>query len=402
MKPISRHIIFSLLIAAVLTSCSNKTSLPDLRETYGYRDTRPFGGSIAYTLLRNAYPAFEPELVKEQFGDNYWEYDTATVYVNVSRNFYVEDEDAEELLDYVYKGNTAFIAAENIDTILLRKIFCTQKSGPGFFMPPEKFRNTSLRFTRGLTLYKDSFSYFYRPFKRSFPEINGAYSRIAGYNDAGQTNFFVFFWGKGRLYLHSEPRAFSNYFLLTNNNYRYMQEILQMLPASPENIYWDNFHTTKNYAGGKKDGSFSTFSTLLRYPALAKAFFIALGLLLLYILFNSKRRQRVIPVIKPPENTSIAFAEAIAGLYLNKKDNRLIAEKMINYFNEHTRSKYFFHMNVQDAGYEDMLSRKSGVPSGIIQPLTEIIRTVSTTGNVQDQQLLELNGLIEKFFKHKS
>lgn len=402
MKITRNHIIFLLFTVLLMQSCTFRKTLPDLRETYGYREAKPFGGSVAFAILRNAYPDQQPEIINNQFGENYlWDEDTASLYFNVSRNYYVEDRDAEALLDFVYRGNMAFISAENIDTVLLNKLFCTQSSHNNFFTPGEQFRNTSVSFTKGLTLYADSFNYFYRPFDHSFARINGSYARIAGYNDAGKNNFFVFLWGKGRIYFHCEPKAFSNYFLLTRNNHRYMQQLMRMLPENTENIYWDNFHNNKNFGGATPGSSFSTFGTLLRYPALSKAFFIALGLLLLYIFFNSKRRQRVIPVIKSPENTSIAFAEAIAGLYLSKKDNRIIAEKMITYFNEHLRSKYFFSMNINDPGYDDMLSRKSGVPSTVIQPLAQMIRTVSAPGTIADQELLLLNGLIEKFFKNK-
>ena len=179
-----------------------------------------------------------------------------------------------------------------------------------------------------------------------------------------------------------------------------MQELMQMFPATPQTIYWDNLHSGRNLRQG--DGHHpSTLSTLMKYPSLARAFFILLGLLLLYILFNSKRRQRIIPVIKPVENNSIAFTEAIAGLYIGKKDNKLISEKMITYFNEHVRSKYMMQMNVQDRGYADLLSRKSGVSSEITEPLAEAIRAIAASTRVTDQQLLLLNGLTEKFFKNK-
>ena len=395
-------IIFYAMLLVFFYGCRPDTKMPDLRESFSYRDPRPFGTSVAYAITKNMFAPQKVEINKNSFADNYgWDYDTASLYINISRNYYVTERDAESLLAFIYKGNTAFISAYNYDTLLLNKLFCKQNED-NFYAKYrlEEMRNTSSRFTDGLSLDKENFSYFYFPFSNYFKEINGSYGRINGYNDAGKPNFFVFMWGTGRIYFHNEPRTLSNYFLLTKNNYLYLQTILQMMPEKPSNIYWDNYYSNKNYAPTNGNGK-SALDTIMKYPPLAKAFFIALALLLLYIFFNSKRRQRIVPVIKPTQNTSIAFAEAIAGLYLNKNDNKIIADKIITYFNEHVRTKYFVTVNVNDSNYADMLSRKSGVDIEIAESLSTAIKNINSSAAVRDEQLLELNGFTEKFFKNK-
>lgn len=399
----AKHIFFFITVIAAFASCNQKAALPDLRETYGYKDTKPFGGYAAYNMLRASYPAKTISIVKRDFADNYnWDYDTKSVYVNISKNFFVTPRDATAILDFVYKGNTAFISAANIDSVLLAKIYCKQSTPMSASMMMAGFRKTGVNFAEAITPGATTYNYFYFPFTSSFPEINGTYARITGYNENKEANSILFFWGKGRLYLHTEPRAFSNYFLLSNDNYKYLQGLLSVLPEEPQNIYWDDVYSKRNYRrddGDDKD--FSTFDTIMKYPALKSAFWITLGLLLLYIFFNSKRRQRIVPVVKKPENTSIAFAEAIAGLYLNEKDNKLIAEKMITYFNEFLRTKYFITGNIHDPAYADMLSRKTGAPQETTAALTNTIVNIGASIKVSDQQLLVLNGLIEKFYKNK-
>ena len=393
--------IIGIVVLICLNACqSPNKNKPDLRESFSYRDPRPFGTSVAYNILKKKFTNKNLEINKKSFADNYgWDYDTASLYINISRNYYVTDRDAESLMAFIYKGNTAFISAAYYDTILLNKLFCKQNKSS--FYPENNIaslKNTSVRFTDNLSLYNEKYSYYYLPFKNYFSEINGSYARIIGYNEEGKANFFVFMWGKGRIYFHSEPRALSNYFLLTKNNYLYLQEILQMMPEKPENIYWDNYYSNKNFSPNSNSSN-STLSTLMKYPPLAKAFFIALGLLLLYMFFNSKRRQRIVPVLKRTENTSIAFAEAIAGLYFSKKDNKIIAEKIITYLNEYIRTKLFISNNVNDVNYVDILGRKSAVEPEIINELVDVIKAIQKSEKVTDVQLLKLNRLTEKFFK---
>ena len=399
-----KHIFFFTAIIAAFASCNKKAELPDLRETYGYKDTKPFGGYVAYNLLRASYPSKAITIVKHDFADNYnWDYDTRSVYFNVSRNFFITPRDITSILDFVYKGNTAFISAANIDSVLLAKIYCKQSPPMSTnMMLMAGFRKTGVNFAEAVTPGEPSYNYFYFPFASSFTEVNDTYARVIGYNDSKQPNAFVFFWGKGRLYLHTEPRAFSNYFLLSKDNYKYMQAMLSALPEDPQNIYWDDVYSKRNYRRDDgNDDNFSTFGEIMKHPPLKAAFWIVLALLLLYIFFNSKRRQRIVPVVKKPENTSIAFAEAIAGLYLNEKDNKLIAEKMITYFNEFLRTKYFITGNIHDPSYADLLSRKTGVPQETTAALTDAIVNIGASIKVSDQQLLTLNGLIEKFYKNK-
>lgn len=381
--------------------------MPDLKETYGFKDKNPFGGFVAYNMLKASYPENNITHVKEDFAKNYnADFDTKSVYFNISRNYYVSDIDAESLLGFVYKGNTAFIASSNIDTNLLAKIYASQADTILPFTSGNPFRNASLNWVAAIDSAEKPFGYFYYPFSAHFPLINSTYARIVGYNEYKQVNCFVFFWGKGRLYLHCEPRAFSNYFLLTKDNYKSMRALLAVLPQDVEKIYWDDNYSKKNYRrndnrNNNNNDNFSTFGTIMKYPALKRAFWITLFLLVLYILFNSKRRQRIVPVVKKPENTSIAFAEAIAGLYLNEKDNRLIAEKMITYFNEYLRTKYFITGQIQDPAYAETLSKKTGVSPETTAALAQAILSINTSAKVSDQQLLSLNGLIEKFYKNK-
>ena len=89
------------------------------------------------------------------------------------------------------------------------------------------------------------YGYYYLPFSAHFTEINDHYCRILGYNQDKEPNAIVFFWGKGKMILHTAPRAFSNYFLLTGNNRQYWLDYLQLLERHPDQVIWDTHYQNK-------------------------------------------------------------------------------------------------------------------------------------------------------------
>lgn len=397
------YIIYLFFAASLLHSCVNRTGLPDLRETYQLKDTKPFGGYVAHSLLREVYPDKIINVNKKSFStfraDTYA--DSSSFYMSISKRFYCTPEDAESLLDFVEEGHTAFIAASIIDTVLLDKIYCKQSNTEWTsLLMEQRYMDGKISLLPDALSVQDTFSYFYYPFSNHFTEADSVSARVVGRNQFGKSNFIVLFLGKGRLYLHCDPRAFSNYFLLKENNYLYLKQVMQLMKERPGNIFWDDFYNRKNYR--EDTGKGSALSILFKYPELTIAFWILIILLLLYILFNGKRKQRIIPIIKPVENTSIAFTKAIGGLYMAEKDNKTIADKMITYFNDHIRNRYFLNMHGAGKDFVQSLSKKSGVAFEAVQALYNTIEQVQQAEVVSDFELLSLNEQIQNFYKNRN
>ncbi|MEO6407048.1 MAG: DUF4350 domain-containing protein [Ferruginibacter sp.] len=380
----------------MVAGCGKKGPvLPDLSEKYSASNKKPFGAYTAHKLLENFFDNKFIQPKNQSFTQTYTELnDSSSLYISISNKLYLTSEEVNAFMEFVSSGNTVFISASFIDTSLLAAAGFDQSDKDLF--ADLTYKSTQLRLVKGLTNASDSFGYFYYPFANYFMHTNAENYRIVGYNEFGQPNCIVVFRGRGRLYLHCDPRAFSNYFLLTANNYSYMQQLMQLMPADPEHVYWDDYYHRYNYRKRKSD---SALTAILRYPALANAFWISLALFLIYILLNGKRRQRIVPVIIPVENTSIAFAEAIAGLYRNEKNNKTIADKMIAYFNEYIRSKYF--LNMHNASHEQLitLSRKSGVSHSDTESLYRAMQHAATSEIVEDYELVSLHQQIQQFHK---
>ncbi len=389
-----------LLGSLLLFGCNRKAVLPDLRESYIGKDTKPFGGNIAFRILQNSFPDNYIQISKAPFLNGIESSsDKTSIYFCITRHFFTKEQEVDAIMDYVSKGNTFFLAASDIDSLLLQRIACkVQRSEMETIIGPV-LQQSSVSFVKEVSSTRDSFSYFFMPFSSSISEFNENFSRPISNNSYGKPNCISYFSGKGKLILHTDPRAFSNYFLLTGNNYQYLKQILQLTNQYPEHIYWNEYYARQSNRNSGKP--FSSFSEMMKHRSLGTAFLITLALLLLFVIFGIKRKQRIIKVIPPNVNSSIAFTETIARLYLQEKNNKNIAEKMISYFNEFIRSNYFLYANPGSDEFIKTLSRKSGVSLDRTVSLYRAIQHAGKAGSLDDYQLLSLNEQIQQFYKKR-
>ena len=371
--------------------------MPSLTETFAKTDTKPFGAYIAYSQVENMFPQNIIRAKKQPFTKTWIDIsDTASLYICLTPTLYVNDEEIKAMMAYVYAGNSLFIAANYIDDDLMKEIKCTLNnknfsSNINFF---DSLRNTNTKFN------DSAFAYFYLPFKNYFFNYDTLFTKVLGVNEKKQPNYMLFFHGKGKLFLHCEPKTFSNYFLLKNDNYKYLQTAFSYTNNKPQNLYWDDYYRNLGRRRSNREPkSFSSLSEILKHPPLAAAFWLSLLLLLLYILFGIKRRQRIIEKRKGNENTTVTFTETIGRLYLQKKDNKNIAEKMSAYFNEYVRNNYFLNTNTINDDFITSLSRKSGVAREKTDALYRAMQHAHQSEVVDDYQLLSLNEQIQNFFK---
>ncbi len=397
---ITIYLFFGAFGIGLLGSCGSFKStkkLPELRETFSKKDDIPFGTSVAYRELKLLYPSNTVRDIRQPFSQTWKEIsDTGSLYVCITSNLFLEETEVNAILQYIAEGNDLFISANYIDELLQEKIKCNVRQQLNFLLSFSSLKDTE---TRSLIEPDSAHSYFYLPFGNSFTSFDTGRTRIVGLNDNMEPNSIIYFYGRGKLYLHCDPRAFSNYFLLKNENYKYLEQSLAFTQANPQRIYWDDYY---NKMRRRSSEDFSTFSEIMKHPPLKYAFWLALALLLFYVLFGSKRVQRIIESRKPNENTTVTFTETIGRLYLQKKDNRNVADKMITYFNEFIRNKYFLNTSQVNDDFITSLGRKSGVPRDQVESLYRTIADVHASDALDDYRLLSLNEQIQKFHKNKN
>ena len=131
---------------------------------------------------------------------------------------------------------------------------------------------------------------------------------------------------------------------------------------------------------------------------LSWAWFISLSGVLLFMIFRAKRKQRIIPDIEQPKNSSIEFAKTIGSLYLEKGDHKLIADKKIRFFYDYIRSNLGLDTSEIDADTKKDISLRSGIDKAEIDGLFDLIDKISRQDEITQKELKLLTERIDEFY----
>ncbi|RZM06675.1 MAG: hypothetical protein EOO88_53010 [Pedobacter sp.] len=237
------------------------------------------------------------------------------------------------------------------------------------------------------------------PGKKWYAYLSAMDSVVAtplGKAENGKTDFIHLKAGKGSLYLHLSPFTFTNYFLLREKNLQYYEQALSVLPNDSKQVVWDEYFVKKKER--KQRESQNWFAAVLKQPGLGEGILLAIGLMLLYVLLELRRKQRPIPVIDRPRNDSLDFVRTIGRLYYDTGDHKNLATKMSGYFLEHIRTKYKIATGELNEAFIAKLQFKTGVQEQEIAGIVNAIRNIDAAPAVSEQQLLQFHKQLEEFY----
>ena len=392
-------LLFSLLF---LISCG-KTNWT---ENYREKEKSPFGTYIIYNEAENLFDNEEIVYLKDNFYDYlYLNYDTTKEdfgnYICIKHNLNKLPEDGiTDLLSFVYDGNTAFlslnyfnedlkeqleITTNNLD----RKLYSIEDLKPlkgEFFLDDKAFKNQTFPFDRNIR-------------RHYFTTYNESKTIVLGTSQVDEEkvpNFLKIYHGKGAIYVHTNPVVFTNYNLLKGKE-NYAEHLLSYLPNTT--IFWDPQIKHSKYSNKREDDQQSIFKFFLQHQTLTWFLFVSLAGVLLFMLFNARRKQRAIPIIHPLKNTTVAFTQTISSLYLNEQNHKNLVDKKIAYFLEKIRTKYLLNTSNLNKDFIKILAAKSDNEIRNTKYLINTIITLNKKSECTQEELLVLHKMIANFFK---
>lgn len=229
------------------------------------------------------------------------------------------------------------------------------------------------------------------------PKLNDL--QILGTIEGEYVNFLSVAHGKGKIFLHNTPLAFTNLPLLDSANYHYVEAVLSLLAAG--DIYWDQ-HKYQYLLDSHRINPTREFDTPLAFvlsqPSLAIAWYILLALGLAFLIFGTKRRQRIIPVVASNANTSLEFIEHIGRIYFLSKQYGELALLKLNLWNHFIRERYRIDTHELDDQNILRLSMRSNVSEEIIRKIVTLRSNIARSRFVSKNTLIQLHQTLETFY----
>lgn len=387
-------LLLVLFIGFSVIEFSKQTPI-DWSKTYLESDKIPYGTFVLYEELPSLFPDSDIEDIRvtpfEYFDEFYnWadsSYSISGTYLHIDEYAQIDDVSAQELLDFASHGNDIFISTSYppqkfFDSLHLdTRNHYDIKGKAEFGFSNGNLKNDSITIEKGLSdIY--------------FSKLDSTITTVLGYqkfDSIKHVNFIRVNHGFGNVYLHLQPIVFTNYHLLKKENKKYAAAALSYI--SDDTIYYD-YHSKIG-----QDLGDSPLRFILSKPALRAAWYLGLISLVLFMIFNAKRKQRIVKVIKPLENTTVAFTKTIGNLYYETKDHDNLIDKKITYFLEYIRRVYYLDTELINEKFMKNLSLKSGKDKGTTKKLIDLIVYLKAKPVCTEADLLNLNNTIEDFYK---
>ena len=390
MKGFKRYITLgSIIIIAYLVAQYFKPKPTNWKSTYLSEDKIPFGTYILRQQITDLFPDAEIKMVQSAVYNTLKERPSgqSNLFI-IAPDFKIDETDYREMVKYMKDGNNIFLAAYQMRGVLTDKLkfnarsdinFRNRRKHPINFVNPKLKRELDYYFDKGIS-------------DQYFNKINSAKAIILGEREGSVANFIQYKFDKGSLFILPNPQLLTNYSLLREDGRDYAAKVLSYLPKA-NIILWDEHFTRPDIQDQ------SMLRVFFEHDQLRWAYYIALLSLTIFVLYEIKRRQRIIPVIDRLKNTSVEFVQVVGRVYYQQRNNRDIAEKKVAYLLEYIRNKYRLKTTVLNQEFKELLIKISSATPEVIEELFTAIAFLQNGQMVTDQQLISLNKIIEQFYK---
>lgn len=405
-----------ILLCAYIFMQNNRITY-NWAENYRLDSKHPYGLHITNELLQS-YNVEGHELTALAF-ENLDSTATGQNYIAIDNAVFYDSLELSQLLQFVKNGNTAFISTKSVPIALIQNIYpeiCDDHSWTYYLYANDSLStlNVSHANLSDSMGFGYRFFYFDKPKNYNWHYIDPDYFCDAPYSlenlgniDEYYPNFARKSFGEGYFYLHTTPLAFTNIQMLDEQGLAYASKVFTHL--LPGKIWIDDKHGISESLSRRINDeldylddrvSEGPLQFIMRNNSLKWAWFLLLAAGLLFLLFRTKRRQRVIPILEANKNSSLEFISTIGSLHFLQKENNRLAQQMGQLFFSYIREHYDLPTHQPNEQFVDRLHGKSQIEKTELRKIINFIKGISINYDLSDYRLIELHRLLSHFYKN--
>lgn len=441
-------LVFGLVFWAAYALGGSINSKLDWQEHYSETSKQPYGLYLFGKVAETYFDGFDFDVTTKPPAKMLPD-DESIVdanYMFVGEGLYLDTSDVNQLLEFVGRGNKAFIAAKAVPYDLMDYVYyeeCNYNYWEDYHsvmdsMVTVSVGNLSVDMKHQNTTDTEDWQYNYYEGYRwpfldqkficpedmydGFKELGSlkpvsisaqVFSSVENnYYNAGDgdiafgnsfANYLSIPYGDGEFYFYTTPILFTNYYLKDSAGVEYIEHILGYLHDG--DTYYDTGSRVKESVTRRMNNSYDPrllnskgpMTFIMQQRSLKWAIYSILALAALYFMFKAKRRQRPIPIIPPVKNTTLEFNKAMGELYFQTGNHRKIALKLKGQLLSFIRDRYRIPTSELDGDFITRLSNAAKLPPREVERLVELLNETKHL-EYEDDLLVELFQRTNEFY----
>lgn len=366
--------------------------------TYHANHSLPFGAAATHGLIKDLFDNEALTSVYKTVYELVNEDSTKDNLLIIADGIGLDNNDVNALLTHVDAGGTAMLSAKNIGGKLLDTLgFSINVENPKLAFDFKAIQEAlSVESTETISLKlsnTDNQEYYVSTIATTsyFSTLEKDKFETLAVNEAGKAVLVRYKNLKGDLFISTLPLLFTNYFVLDDNTTDLTAAVLSLFPKDVPLLH------NEYYQLGRLEAQ-TPLRVILSNPSLKWAFFVLIFTLLIFVFFEAKRRQRIIPLITPLKNMSIEFVETLGRLYYKQSNHLKLAKKRVHYWKDFVRTHYNLRTDHFDERFAQDLANKSGQSLKSINTLLVFVRRVDGKDVIKDDELMQIEKQLNAFY----
>ena len=354
-------------------------------------DKNPFGGFIFNTLISNSWISEVNNSNKSLFELRDME---EQILLVICEKFEISPSELEMMMRLVEKGKTIVVAAHEMDSLFTNALdFGINDPSFSFILDDMWGEDTvGLNFTNLFPGEPQTFWYPSQLLMQHFSEFDTATTHVLAQNTNEEAVLLQIPHGEGTFFLCSTPLVFSNCSMIHRRNHDYVAQIFGALKTGA-------LHWTEYYQLGRMEST-TPLRYILTQPALKWALYVLLISIVVFMIFDLKRKQRIIPVIPPLKNETVDFVKTISSLYYQKRDHRNLAAKQILHFTEHLKHQLYIDLDDEVNQLIEITAAKTNTDEEEVRLLFDQMGRVSNANYISSKELKILTNRINTILEN--